>query len=130
MAWEAPQQILTFPTATTGLVRYQFASLTTAGNVIAATTNTQPLGVIQDGTTNSTVDPTHISVMVAGVSKLKLDTASTVAVSDIVSASTVGAKAPAAGDVVAGLIVAGASGGAGRLVSVLIAAPTGSTAIN
>lgn len=130
MARENPVLVVPFPTTSTGLVQFQFASLSTSGNLIAATTNLNPVGVLQEGSTGSTVPPRSLPVMVSGISKLKLDSASTVGVPDIVSASTVGAKAPAAGDVVAGMIVEGTSGGANRVVSILLAGPTGSTAIN
>ena len=129
MAWEAPGLIISLPSVTTGLVRYQFGSVTTAGNVVACSTDLIPVGVIQDGSTGSTVLPTAVSLMVSGVSKVRLDSASTVGVGQLVAASTVGAKTCVAGDYVAGLIVAGTSGGADRVVSVLLAAPNYSTAI-
>jgi hypothetical protein len=128
MARENPVLVSSFPTTSTGLVRFQFASLSTSGNLIAATTNTSPLGVFQEGSTGSTVPPRSLPVMLLGISKLKLDTQSTVGVNQLVCASTVGAKGLAAEDIVAGLIVEGTSGSSNRIVSVFLAGPNASTA--
>ena len=129
MAWESPGLTISLPCVTTGLKRYQYGSITTGGAVVACTTDLIPVGIIQDGSTGSTVLPEAVSVMVSGVSKLVLDSASTVGVGQLISASTVGGKTSVAGDFVAGLIIAGTSGGADRVVSVLLAAPNYSTAI-
>ena len=80
MAWEAPGQIVSFPCVTTGLARYRFVNISTAGRVIYTVANGESIGVIQDGTTGSTVDPTVVSVMVNGVSKVAVSTASTIGV--------------------------------------------------
>ena len=120
MAWEAPGQIISLPCATTGIPRYRFVNISTAGNVIYPVVNGQTIGVIQDGTTGSTVDPTNVSVMVSGVSKLAVVSASTVGVGEVVGASSRGsAIAMAAASVPAGQVIAGTSGGANRVVSVL-----------
>jgi hypothetical protein len=129
MARENPVLVVPFPTTSTGLVQFQAASLSTSGNLIAATTDLSPVGILQEGSTGSTVPPRSLPVMVLGISKLKLDSASTVAVPEIVSASTVGAKTPVAGDFILGMIVEGSSGGANRVVSVLLSGPGGSTAV-
>jgi len=129
MAWEAPGQIVSFPCATTGLKRYRFVDISTAGNVISPVVNGPTIGVLQDGTTNSTVDPTHVSVMISGISKVAVSTASTVGVGELVAASSVGSpKGFVAASVVAGRVVAGTSGGANRVLSVLIAGANASTA--
>ena len=130
MARENPLGVYAFPTTSTGLVQFQFASISTSGNLIACTSNLNPVGVLQEGSTNSTVPPRSLPVMSYGISKLKLDTATTVGVAQVVTATTAGAIAPAAGDVVAGLIVEGTSGAANRIVSILLSGPTGSTSIN
>ena len=120
MAWEAPGQIITLPCVTTGIPRFRFVNVSTAGNVIYPVVNGQTIGVIQDGTTGSTVDPTNVSVMVSGVSKLAIVSASTVGVGEVVGASSRGsAIAMAAASVAAGQVIAGSSGGASRVVSVL-----------
>lgn len=130
MAWEAPGLVVSFPTTSTGLVRYQFVSISTNGNAVACTTNLIPVGVAQDGTTYSTAPPTPtaIPVMVSGISKVYIDAASTVGVGQLVAASTGGVKGLAAEDTVAGLVVAGTSGSGARVVSVLLSGPSASTA--
>ena len=129
MARENPVLVVPFPTTSTGLVQYQFASISTAGNLVACTTNLLPVGVLQEGSTNTTVPPRSLPVMVYGISKLKLDTATTVGVGQVIVASTIGAVGAAAQDFVAGLVVEGTSGGANRVVSVLLSGPQGSTAL-
>ena len=128
MARENPVLVVPFPTTSTGLVQFQFASLSTSGNLVACTTNLQPFGVFQEGSTGSTVPPRSLPVMVYGISKVKLDAASTVGVGQLVAASTNGVIGLAAQDVAAGLVVEGTSGGAGRVVSVLLSGPAASTA--
>lgn len=128
MAREHPVLVAPFPTTSTGLVRYQFGSISTSGQVIAGTSNNQPFGVVQDGTTGSTRQPRAVSLMLYGISKLKLDTATTVGVGQLVAASTIGAVGLAAEDIAAGLIVEGTSGGANRIVSILLSGPAASTA--
>lgn len=129
MARENPVLVVPFPTTSTGLVQYQFASISTAGNLVACTSNLHAVGVLQEGSTNTTVPPRSLPVMVYGISKVKLDSATTVGVGQLVVASTVGALTAAAQDFVAGLVVEGTSGGANRIVSVLLSGPQGSTAL-
>lgn len=130
MAWEAPGQIVSFPCATTGLVRYRFVNISTAGRVIRTVLGGPSIGVIQDGTTGSTVDPTVASVMISGVSKIAVAASSTVGVGQIISASSHGSPVPSTvGTFVAGQIIAGSSAGANRVLSVLIAGVGNSTAL-
>ena len=120
MAWEAPGRIVTFPCVTTGIAQYRFVDISTAGNVIYTVASGPSIGITQSGTTGSTVDPTHIDVMINGVSKLAVSTASTHGVGEIVAATSRGSlKTMAAASVPCGRVVAGTSGGAGRVVSVL-----------
>ena len=121
---------VTFPTATTGLARWRFVSLTTAGNAqYSAAGGAGCIGVIVDGTTGSTVATNiNVSVQVAGIAKVSAP-ANTVSVGDSITASSLGQAVPAtAGDVVVGVVVAGTSGGAGRILSVMLGTPAGSTA--
>lgn len=130
MAWEAPGQIITLPCATTGLARYRFVNVSTAGRVIYTVASGPSIGVLQDGTTASTVDPTAVSVMISGVSKVAVSTASTCGVGEVVAVTSRGSVKPAvAAAYAAGQIVAGTSGAAGRVVSVLIAGVGNSTAL-
>ena len=129
MAREHPVLVIPLPTTSTGLVQFQFASVSTSGNLVACTSNLHAVGVLQEGSTNSTVPPRSLPVMVSGVSKLKLDTATTVGVGQLVVASTAGALTAAAQDFVAGLIIEGTSGSSNRIVSVLLSGPQGSTAL-
>lgn len=127
MAWESAGQIVTFPCVTTGIAQYRFVDISTAGNVIYTVASGPTIGITQDGTTGSTVDPTNISVMINGISKLAVSTASTMGVGEIIAATSKGSsKTMVAASVPAGRIVAGTSGAAGRVVSVLfpIAAST------
>lgn len=129
MAWESPGQIISLPCATTGLVRYKFVDISTAGNVIHPLANGQTIGVIQDGTTGSTVDPTNVSVMISGVSKVAVTSASTVGVGEVVGVTTAGSPtAMAAASIPAGRVIAGTSGAANRVLTVLIAGVSASTA--
>lgn len=129
MAWEAPGQIISLPCVTTGIPRYRFVNVSTAGNVIYPVVNGATIGVIQDGTTGSTVDPTNVSVMISGVSKLAVVSATTVGVGEVVGASSRGsAIAMAAAAPAAGQVLAGTSGGASRVLTVLIAGVSASTA--
>lgn len=130
MAWESPGHLVTFPCVTTGIARYRFVDISTAGNVIYTVVNGPTIGVIQDGTTGSTVDPTNVSVMINGVSKVAVSTASTVGVGQTVAASSRGSiVGAAAASYAVGRVVAGTSGGAGRVVSVLINPVGHSTAL-
>ena len=129
MAREHPVLVIPLPTTSTGLVQFQFASVSTSGNLVACTSNLHAVGVLQEGSTNSTVPPRSLPVMVSGVSKLKLDTQTTVGVGQLVVASTAGALTAAAQDFVAGLIIEGTSGSSNRIVSVLLSGPQGSTAL-
>ena len=129
MAWEAPGLVVSLPCATTGIQRYRFVNISTAGNVIKPTADGQTIGVTQTGTTGSTEDPKSISVMLVGVSKLSGSTASTCGVGEVVAATTGGGVKPMiAASVAAGRIIAGTSGGANRVLSVLIAGVGQSTA--
>lgn len=130
MAWEAPGLIISFPCVTTGIRQYQFVDISTAGRIINTVASGPAIGVSQTGTTGSTVDPTSIAVMLNGVSKLAVSTASTHGVGEIIAATSRGSlKSAAAASYVVGRVVAGTSGGAGRVVSVLIAGVQGSTAL-
>lgn len=121
MAVEFPGQIISLPCATTGIAQYRFVDISTAGNVIAPVANGQTIGVTQTGTTGSTEDPKSITVMISGVSKLAVSTASTCGVGEVVAATTAGSIKPmTAAAIPAGRIIAGSSGGAGRVVSVLL----------
>lgn len=130
MAWEAPGQIISLPCATTGIARYRFVNISTAGNVIYTVANGESIGVIQDGTTGSTVDPTNVAVMIAGVSKVAVSTASTIGVGQTVGASSRGSAVVAvAASFAVGKVLAGTSGGAGRVLSVLLSPVGHSTAL-
>lgn len=127
MALEYPGLIITLPCVTTGIRQYQFIDVSTAGRAIHPVVNGQTIGVTQTGTTGSTIDPTSITIMVNGVSKLAVVSASTVGVGEVVGTSTRGSAIPmVAASIPAGRVIAGTSGGAGRVVSVLfpIAAST------
>ncbi len=128
MAWEAPGQLITLPCVTTGIIQYSFVNVSTAGRVIYTTLGGNSVGVIQDGTTSSTVDPTAATVMVSGVSKVRVVSSSTVGVGDVIAASSRGSVvATTAAAKRLGQIVAGTSGGANRIVSVLLATPVGNS---
>ena len=129
MAVEFPGQIVSLPCVTTGIGQYKFVNISTAGNVIRPVADGHVIGVTQTGTTGSTVDPKSITVMLSGVSKLALSTASTIGVGQVIAATTKGeAKILVAASIPAGQVIAGSSGGAGRVVSVLIAGVNVSTA--
>ena len=129
MAVEFPGQIVSLPCVSTGIFQYKFVGISTAGNVIRPVADGHVIGVAQTGTTGSTVDPKAISVMISGVSKLAVSTASTIGVGQVVAATTLGnPKIMLAASVPAGQIIAGSSGGAGRVLSVLIAGVGASTA--
>lgn len=128
MAWESPGHIISMPCVTTGIPRYSFVNVSTAGRAIFTTLGGNAIGVVQEGTTNSTVDPSAIPVMVSGVSKVRVVSASTVGVGDVISASSRGSVvASSAAAKRLGQIVAGTSGGANRIVSVLLATPVGNS---
>ena len=130
MAWESPGQIVTFPTTSTGIARHRFVNVSTSGNLIYTVVNGNAVGVTQDGTTHSTNQPTALPVMISGISKLHVSTASTVGVGQTIAASSRGSAVPAAAASYAvGKVVAGTSGGAGRYVSVLIQPVGHSTAL-
>jgi hypothetical protein len=130
MAVEFPGQIISLPCVTTGVPQYRFVDVSTAGNVILTVSNGPSIGVSQTGTTGSTEDPKSISVMINGVSKLAVSTASTCGVGEIVAATSRGSAKPmAAASVPAGRIIAGTSGGAGRVVSVLFPVPASTATV-
>jgi hypothetical protein len=132
MAFEIPGQMITLPAST--LVasssggdsdRYRFVSVSTAGQATHPSSGAAAIGVLQN---QPKTENDMATVMVSGVSKVKLNAASTVGVPDLVAVSTDGEViALAAGDAAVGRIVAGTSGGAGRIVSVLIGSVGGST---
>lgn len=129
MAWEAPGQIISFPTTSTGIGQYRAVNISTSGNVIYTASNGPNIGVTQAGSTGSTTPPNTLPVMVSGVSKLAGATASTVGVGEIIANTSIGkAKPMAAASYPLGKVVAGTSGGAGRVLSVLLAGVTASTA--
>ena len=120
MAWEVPGVIVSVA-ASTGLKQNTFCVMGTAGKVTKPPTAGPPvLGVIYDsGTTGSTSSRQYVSVQVSGVAKVKAP-ASTVAVGDLISASSLGEVAACAGqDYIVGQVVSGSSGAA-RLVSVAL----------
>lgn len=132
MAYEnyAGSAPVTFPTATTGLARWRFASLSTAGNAqYSVAGGGGAVGAIIDGTTGSTsANNISVSVQLTGIAKVSAP-ASTVGVGQTVTASSLGQAVPVtAGDVAVGLVVAGSSGAAGRILSILLGTPAGSTA--
>lgn len=130
MAVEFPGQIVSLPCATTGIPQYRFVDISTAGNVILTVSNGPSIGVTQTGTTGSTEDPKAITVMLNGISKLAVSTASTCGVGEIVAATSRGSVKPmAAASVPAGRIIAGTSGGAGRVVSVLFPVPASTATV-
>ena len=95
-----------------------------------STVGLAPLGVlISSGSTSSTSIDRVGTVQMTGIAKVEAS-ASTLAVGDIVSASSIGQAQPAtnAGDFVCGRIVAGSSGGANRILSIALQ-PLGSTVI-
>ena len=81
--------------------------------------------LVSSGTTGSTSDR-YGTVQIAGVAKIAIASASTVAVGDSISASSRGSAVAASGHRV-GIVVDGTSGAADRVLSVLIA-PIGTTA--
>lgn len=128
-AWEVPVLDLTFPCTSTGIKRQRFVNLSTAGKVIAPVVNGPVIGVVLDGTTESTRDPRAVSVRVLGVAKVSC-TASTVGVGELIATSTNGSpKGAAAASYVAGRVVAGTSGAVNRVISVLVNPFSGSTAL-
>lgn len=126
MAWENLDNPITIP-ASTGLTQHRFVIVNTSGNLAYPAAGAPVDGVlVSSGTTASTSDRQVGSVQVRGVAKVSAP-ASTVAVGDLVTASSVGQAVPSsAGDYVVGRVVAGSSGGAGRILSVLIM-PIGTT---
>ena len=121
---------VSFPTGTTGLARWRFVSLTTAGNAqYSAAGGGGAVGVIVDGTTGSTsVSNTVVSVQMSGIAKVSAP-ASTVGIGQTVTTDANGQIVTVtAGDVAVGVVVAGSSGGADRIMSVLLGTPAGSTA--
>lgn len=130
MAYESPVHLISFPTTSTGIARYRFVDLSTSGNLIYTVSNGNAVGVVQDGSTGSTVPPNAMAVMTAGISKVAVSTASTVGVGQTVAATSRGSiKGAAAASHAVGKVVAGTSGGAGRIVSVLISPVGHSTAL-
>lgn len=129
MAVEFPGQVISLPCATTGIAQYRAVTVSTAGNVIYTVSNGPTIGVTQTGTTGSTEDPKSITVMISGVSKLAVSTASTCGVGEIIACTSRGSAKPmAAASYPMGMIIAGTSGGASRVVSVLLSGVTASTA--
>lgn len=129
MAWEAPGQIVSFPTTSTGIAQYRYVNISTAGNLIYTVSNGFAVGITQAGSTGSTTPPTSLPVMISGISKLAVSTASTIGRGELIAATSRGsAKPAAAASYVTGQVVAGTSGGASRVLSVLIM-HTGSTAL-
>lgn len=131
MAWEAPGQIVNFPCITTGLARYRFVAISTAGNVQYPSLGAPCVGVLQIGTTHTTRDPVVAPVMISGVSKVSVASQSTVGVGQVVAASSRGSIVPSTvGSYVVGQVIAGTSGAANRVISVLLAnGPSNSTAL-
>ncbi len=129
MAREQGQIIVSLPTTSTGLAQYRFVAVNSGGNLAYPAAAAAAIGIIQQGTTGSTVHPVSLPVAIAGISKLRVSTASTVATPDLVMSSSRGsAVALTAAGIVAGQVISGSSGGAGRVVNVLIAGVAGSTA--
>lgn len=130
MAWDSPGHIVSFPTTSTGLVRYRFVNISTSGNLIYPTGGGPSIGVLQEGSTGSTTAPRSLPVMISGISKIDVVAASTVGVGQIVVASSVGSPVGStAGDYVSGRIVAGTSGSSRRILSVLVLPSGPSTAL-
>lgn len=117
----------------TGLRQYRFVRLNSSTGLqypSGSTVGLAVLGVlISSGSTSSTAVNKVGTVQFDGIAKVEA-AASTLAVGDVVSASSIGQAQPAtnAGDFVVGRIVSGSSGAANRIVSVLLQ-PLGSTSI-
>ncbi len=131
MAWENQGPFITI-LPTTGLRQFRFVKVNTAGLLAypnASTVGEPVIGVlVSAGTTGSTVDPVKgATVQIYGVAKVEAKS-STVAVGDLISASTVGLvdSSSNANDYKVGIVVAGSSGGANRILSVLLS-PIGTT---
>lgn len=131
MAWKNSDAFITLPYST-GLRQYRFVKVHTDGTIKypnASTIGEAVVGVlVSSGTTNSTNVPTKgATIQISGVARVEAP-ASTVAVGDLVTASTLGQAQSSsnAGDYVVGVVVAGSSGGANRLLSVLLS-PIGTT---
>lgn len=128
-AYEQALSIVSLPTTSTGLKQYRFVTLNSGGNVIYTSASGSAIGVLQGGTTGSTVHPVSVPVAIAGISKVANATASSMAAGDLVAATSRGSiKAMAAAAPVVGVVVSGSSGGANRVSYVLLAGLTASTA--
>ncbi len=131
MAYEIPGQMITLPASTlcaasTGTAdQYRFVGIDSSGRATHPSTGAIAIGVLQN---QPRALDDMATVMINGISKVKVNAASTVAVPDLVGVSTDGELiALVAGDAAVGQIVAGASGGSGRIVSVAINVTGGST---
>lgn len=124
MAIEIPGQIISM-VATTGLSASRFVKADASGYAAYPALGAPIDGVLQESSTGSTTKYAK-PVVISGVVKVEAPS-STIAVGDLVAASSVGkAVASTAGAYVVGRVVAGSSGGAGRLLSVLLN-PIGTT---
>ena len=120
---EVPGLIVSFPTTSTGLKQYSFVKQSTSGNLIVSSLGSQVVGVIQAGSTSSTIEPAVLPVMISGISKVRTTGATTVGIPDVVSAGAAGGAVAATGSVV-GRVVGGSSGGASRILFVHLAGPS------
>lgn len=130
MAYEKVGETDTF-TLSTGIRQYRFVRLNASTGLqypSGSTVGLAVLGVlISSGSTSSTSIDRVGTVQLTGIAKVEA-AASTLAVGDVVSASSIGQAQPAtnAGDFVVGRIVAGSSGASNHIVSVALS-PLGST---
>lgn len=110
--------------ASTGMRRYRFIKMNTDGTVgyPSSTAGVAVDGVIRgEGTTGSTASGQAVAVYPMGSIALVEAAASTMAVGDLVQASSVGQAEPlTAGAYAVGRVIAGSSGAANRVLSIRI----------
>ena len=127
MAYEIPGQMVTGEAAADlSSNQWEFVALDANGRVAVASSGASAYGVLQN---KPTALGQAATVMLNGISKVRVLAASTMSAGDLVAVSTGatgGAGIPAAGDYVVGRVVSGSSGSAGRIVSVNIE-PVGTT---
>ena len=120
---EVPVLLVSVPTTSTGLKQYSAVMQSTSGNLIVTTLGAQALGVLQGGSTGSTVPPAVLSVMLEGITKIRTTAGATGASPNTVSAGAAGGAVAATGSII-GRIVGGSSGGADRILFMHLAGPS------
>lgn len=124
MAYEIPGQLITLP-ASTGVLNkpFIFVTVNSSGQAALPAAGASVAGVTQMA---ATVVNQAVTVMVSGVSKV-IAPGSTVALGDVVAASSVGrAVALSGGAYAVGRVIEGTSGSTGRYLTVLLS-PIGTT---